>query len=387
MHGAHACLPPRAGGLRPGAAPRRRGSMTTFFVDSCAVLLLLASLVVGVLVVRRLGLARREARRQEAEHRLRPLAIALIEGEIDEPPPLDAVDSAVFAALLERYGRALQGEARARIADYFEHRHRLDHTLAELTSARPWRRAAAAHALGDMGSSTATRALVAVLDDPQREVRAAAARSLGRVGGRAAVDPLMEALVRLTVPRAVAAQALLAIGAEAVPALRVSTRSVDGDVRGMAVELLGLLGSAADADVCVARLRDTSAGVRAAAATALGRLGAASSLPALRATLDDRIPDVRAVTATALAQIGDHSAVARLLVQASDDLPEPAHAAAHALLRIDPDALVAASTTSAPSGRFLAEAADLVRLRGLAEPTWRGSSPAVPSPVRPAVAA
>jgi HEAT repeat protein len=221
----------------------------------------------------------------------------------------------------------------------------------------------AAHSLGDMGSVVAIpRLLELVVEDPATDVREAAARSLGALRATDAVEPLVRALVSGSVPRAIASQALLTIGPAAVPEFRELAGDEDDGVRGRAVELIGLLGGAADADILLARVRDPSAEVRARAARALGRLGADEAAAELREALADRIPYVRASAAIALGQVGDRAAADDLLEQARADAFEPARAAAEALVRIDPDRVRAAARL-AGAGPHLTEAADLLAIR------------------------
>jgi HEAT repeat protein len=331
-------------------------------VAASALLAAAALAVVVALAGRRIVLAARERRDGEAARRLRPLAFAVIEGDQVDLACLSTADRAALAAVLTRLARQLDGAARARVADYFTAERRLDATLAGLGHRRAWRRASAAHALGDMASPAVAAALLVALRDPVREVRAAAARSLGRLGGAGAVPALVAALVDGHVPRVVAGQALISIGPAAVPALRTCASADRAETRAIAVELLGLVGAAGDADACLERLVDTSASVRSAAATALGRLGAAGAVRALGGALDDRIPAVRAAAATALGAIGDPRVVPALVAQAGDDSPVPARAAAHAVLHIDPDAAREAAR-SRPAARFLLEVADLAELR------------------------
>jgi HEAT repeat protein len=316
-----------------------------------------AALFVMVLAARRLQLARAARRTEAAEARLRPLALAILDGE-DPAEELVRADSVVVAAVLSRYARRLAGEPREHIARFFEQSGHLDAERRALRSRRAWRRAAAAFALGDMGHAGATGSLVRALADPSREVRSAAARSLGALGAVEGVEPLVRALATGSVPRAVAGGALLAIGPDAVPSLLELTSSDDERVRAGAIELLGLLGDAADAREFSHRLRDAAAEVRAKTARALGRLGAAQASEDLRAALGDRIPDVRAAAAIALGDIGDRAAVVPLWDQARTDRYEPARAAARALAAIDPS-LLHDAVPGSMLGAHLAEAADL----------------------------
>jgi HEAT repeat protein len=129
-------------------------------------------------------------------------------------------------------------------------------------------------------------------------------------------------------------------------------------VRAVAIELLGLVGEAADAALVASHLRDTAAEVRAKAGRAVGRLGAEEAVTTLRETLGDRIPFVRATTAIALGMLADRQAGPALLEQARSDDFDPAHAAAYALASADP-ALLWDAARRLGQGPHVAEAADV----------------------------
>jgi HEAT repeat protein len=308
------------------------------FLTWCSVALAAAgALSVCVLAVRRVVVARAERRRSEAEGRLRPLALALLDGDDVDLAGLSARDADLLAALLRRYGRSLRGDDTARIAAFFDAGGWVDRQLANLSRRTAWRRATAGFTLGDMGSPRAVPALTAALRDDSPDVRAAAARSLGVLGAADAVEPLVYALAERRIPRSVAGQALLAIGPAALPALRELETAPEAEARAFAVELVGLLGTPADGVRLVERLRDSSAEVRAKAARSLGRLGARQGTSALRDALQDRIPFVRVAAAGALGVIGDADAVPELLRVARSDAFDPARAAARTAAQLAPE--------------------------------------------------
>lgn len=314
---------------------------------------------VAALALRRLALARAERNRLAAERRLTPHALALLEGEAGAD--LSTADLPVVAGLLARYAQHLSGSERHVVAAFFETHGGVERELANLRAARGWRRATAAFVLGDMASARAVRPLIDVLDDPDAAVRAAAARSLGRLGAPEAVKPLVYAFATRRLPRAVAGQALLAVGEAALPPLRTLLEAADPAAREFAVELVGLLGNAGDSPALVGRLADSSAEVRAKAARALGRVGARDGTAALTATLRDRIPFVRAAAAHALAEVGDREAAAPLLRIAANDQFDPARAAARGAARLDPAAVLRTADPGAASGH-VEEAADVLAL-------------------------
>jgi hypothetical protein len=321
-----------------------------------------ATAFVLVLVLRRVTLAREERQRVAIENRLRDTALALVDGDEVEMPTLKRHEAAVFAGLLNRYSRQLSGEPREHIATYFEAGGFVAHEESNMRRARrPWKRAASAAVLGDMSSRTAIPALMEALDDPERDVRASAARSLALLQATESIEALVEALAAGRIQRAVGGWALMQMGEAAVPELRALLDSDDGDVRSVAVELLGLTGSAAESVVLIERLRDPRAEVRAKAARALGRLGAADAATALRGLLSDRIFFVRAAAARALGEIGDRASSAALVHLAQTDRFEAAQAAARALAEIEPMGLEAAASVRAAKDH-LREAAALAEL-------------------------
>jgi HEAT repeats len=321
----------------------------------------LSVLFLVVLAVRRVVVGRAERRRAELEARLRPIALAIVEdGRL--PGALPPRAGAELAVMLGRYGRGLRGDANARIAAFFERSGAFDATVRRLRDRRSWARAEAASILGDMGSQRAVEPLLAALADDERDVRAAAATSLGRLGAVDAVGPVLAALEGARLPRAVACSALLQLGADAVPPLLESARHPDPVERATAVELVGLLGDAADGRRLVECLVDTSADVRANAALALGRLGAADAAAAVRGLLADRIPFVRVAAAAALGLLQDGGAVEGLLLQARHDAFAPARAAAEALARIAPERVTHEANAAGDAAPHLLEAADLIAL-------------------------
>jgi hypothetical protein len=306
----------------------------------------LALVTMLVLVGRRLSLARIERRRAAQEEALRPVALEGVDGENPDIGGRDAEPARALAAILGRYARLLRGEGRERIAAFFEARGAIDRELGRLRSRRAANRAAAAFALGDMGSADAIEPLIGALDDRSRDVRSAAARSLGMLEAEPAVARLVASLAGHEVPRAISGGALLAMGAKAAPGLRSLLESEEPAVRAAALELLGFTGDAGDGERLAQALRQSQviaasrwlehAEMRAAAARSLGRVGTRRVAGSLREALDDPAPFVRTAAAHALGRIGDREAVDALAQQAATDDYDPAHAAAQALAAIDP---------------------------------------------------
>jgi HEAT repeat protein len=328
-----------------------------------ALALVLANLVLIVLLFcRRWWAVRSQRRHRQFVEQLRRPAVVLIESDSpDEPPDLHGAEKKVFAELLADYARRLRGPSRQRIVAYFEASGAIDEQIVQLRHRRAWRRASAAFTLGDMGSVRAVTDLLRALDDRARDVRMAATRSLGRVRAVEAIGPIVAAGVGGRVPRDVANLALLDIGPSAVPQLLELTTHPDPSIRSSSLELIGLLGTAGNAEPLVDHLADPAAAVRVAAAGALGRVGAREAQDALVRALDDRVPPVRAAAARALGEIGGRQAAEALLPLASSENFDVARAAAEALARIDP-ALVIRSAAEPGAGEHLHEAADRVAL-------------------------
>ena len=325
------------------------------------VLAVLSVLFLIALVTRRMSLARAERRRNELEARLRPLALALVDGDQVEERGLDAEERATLAESIGRLSRSVSGEARERIGEYFAGTEAYAAEIRALRDPRGWRRATAAFRLGDMACPEAAAAILRRLDDRDPDVRAAAARSLGRFGAHESAEPLVRKIVECTVPRSIAFRALLDIGPGTLPVLRTLVHDPDQNLRAVAIELLGWLGDASDDAAVIEAVGDPAAEVRARAAGALGRLASADGADVLTRALDDRIYFVRLHAARALGQVGEHAAIPRLVRQAREDRFEAARAAAEALSRIDPDVLLAAADEPG-AGPHLHEAADLLRV-------------------------
>jgi HEAT repeat protein len=324
------------------------------------VLLLITAAMLVTLAIRHVMLGRRERRTAEAEERVHPIAIELLE-DIAAPPALTPEDETALATVIGRYSRKLSGATTARIGAYFRDSGGLDAACTELRSRRAWRRAAAAYSLGDMASPEGVPALVEALEDHSGEVRAAAVRSLGRLHDPSVAQPLVDSLVARRVPRGMAGLALLELGPPVVPELRRIARHETPGVRSIAITVLGLVGDSGDADVALAALEDPAPDVRAAAARALARIGPSAAEPALRAALDDPAHFVRAEAAAALGAIHATPALPHLLQIARTDRFRPARAAAQAVAQIDP-ATLAEAAARPDAGAHLHEAADLAAL-------------------------
>jgi HEAT repeat protein len=182
--------------------------------------------------------------------------------------------------------------------------------------------------------------LLQALNDRDPDVRLAAARSLGRLRPRSAAGPLLYALVQGLVPRAVAANALISIGAAALPGIRNLLADEEPAARASAVELLGRLGNPRDSVSLRERLGDDAPLVRRRACEALARLGADDACDALEELLADTVADVRISAAEALAAVGDERSAPTLLRLVHHDDVEVAEVAARALTAVAPGLVV-----------------------------------------------
>ena len=128
--------------------------------------------------------------------------------------------------------------------------------LEAFSSESPLTRAKAVRDISAMGedSSVALPCLVAMLEDPDVQVRAAAAESLGEIGVPDAVDPLVEVM---------------------------EGRDEDWSVRARAARSLGKLGDAKAVDPLIASLNDMTVPVREMSVIALGEIGDPAAREAL----------------------------------------------------------------------------------------------------------
>lgn len=201
----------------------------------------------------------------------------------------------------------------------------LEAALRDLSSQDARVRAAAAHALGDVGEvehrRRAVDGLIGVLGDPRPEVRAEAAFSLGELETEAAVEPLVRRLEDADVRvRQAAAIALGSLGFRAgFEPLRRALTGGPPDLRFQAATSLAEIDPDAAYEPLVAALSDGDDEVVSAAALALGSLGDRRAAGHLAGKLDHRRPQTRFDVAYALAQLGDGRGAAMLRERLADD--------------------------------------------------------------------
>jgi HEAT repeat protein len=231
---------------------------------------------------------------------------------------------------------------------------------------------AAAEALGALGDTRAAPALIAALKSgySSADLRQVTAVALGQIGDARAVEALVDALKdKERNVREAAAEALVRIGAPAIPSLIAAAQ--DPAVRGDVVKALGQIGAPA-VEPLIAALKDGDESVRDAAAVVLGQAGDPRAVEPLIATFKeehwsyvrDDLPAAQALgqigapavepliaalkhedwrmrqaAAKALKHIGDPRAVEPLIAALKDEDARMRQAAAEALGQIgDPRA-------------------------------------------------
>ncbi len=200
-----------------------------------------------------------------------------------------------------------------------------------------------------------------------RLLRAQCATTLGLTASAAAIDALMSLLMQPdpTVRQAVA-QALIYLGASAIPALHATARTGDAQTRRRVDEAVRLLKSVAPGageaagGAALAGLASPDAAQRRIAVTTLSAIGASGALNELIARLDDVSGEVRLAAASALGQLGGKRAQLALRRRATSDDPRLRLAVAQAL-GVDP------ATASTPT---------LLRLLKDADPRVRAAAAA-----------
>lgn len=167
--------------------------------------------------------------------------------------------------------------------------------------------------------------MLALLKDSREDVRFQAVRTLGGIGPAAsAAVPDLVAMLRddeLTFPSSTA-EALAAIGRDAVPALRAALDDDDDGLRYWAVYALGRMADRGDAglDALTYALADPNEAVGFRSGEALVGIGA-PAVPALIRALAADDPGARIGAAGALQRIGTPEALEAVR---TSEAPEPA---------------------------------------------------------------
>jgi HEAT repeat protein len=182
-------------------------------------------------------------------------------------------------------------------------------------------RRAAVTALGHIGDERAVPALVAMLDDGDRELLVPVAGALARLGDGRAFEPLVRLLGDDDLKvRQAAIGALNSIGH---PDMAARMEQLVGDpdplVRESAVKIAGYFGYAPCADGLLARCKDPEETVRAAALEHIAFLDDDRVLPMLVTALEHDTARARAAAARALAHVDAPEAVVALRRSVTDD--------------------------------------------------------------------
>lgn len=213
-----------------------------------------------------------------------------------------------------------------------------------LQAAAPRGREAAAEALGLIGDGAAVPALVEAVLTAAEPLRSAAAAALARIG-ESAVDPAMTALgtaaALLAVlhdpdaeVRALVAPTLGQLGAPVLPALVDAARAAEAHARWDVMHAISQVRDPAAARALVRLLRDPDWHLRSSAAMALGFMSGRSGVAALAPVLKDPEENVRLAAAAALGRIGGPRAAAALLRMRRDRSERVREAATAALAQI-----------------------------------------------------
>jgi HEAT repeat protein len=184
-------------------------------------------------------------------------------------------------------------------------------------------RRAAVTALGHIGDLRAVPALVALLEQGDRELLVPVAGALARLGDGRAFEPLVRLLGDDDIKvRHAAIGALNSIGH---PDMAGRMEQLVGDpdplVRESAVKIAGYFGYAPCADGLLERCKDPEETVRAAALEHIALLDDDRVLPMLVGALERDTPRARAAAARALAHVESPQAVAALRWAVADDDP------------------------------------------------------------------
>ncbi|GAA3161923.1 hypothetical protein GCM10010466_61150 [Planomonospora alba] len=350
-------------------------------------LLLLAVSVLGAVIVTGRSVRRARQRRDaRLAAEVRPLLIRLTGGDEDVEEVLRrlaALDrrrwNAVRASAVGLLGK-VSGQGNAALTRLFEERGVARDAVADLSRRGSVRRARAATVLGLLRHAEAVPDLTRLLADRHPEVRTAAARALGRIAEPQAAGPLLDCLAGGRVPSDVVVQALIAIGPAARPALTKAMAHTAPEVRAIAAEVLGLIGSVGSVSALIRALTlDPSSDVRTRAARSLGRLGTPACLDALTDAVGLTYPTaVRAEAAGALGDVGAPAAVPALRALLADHHYRVAHHAARSLTRLGgPGTETLREAADGALGvRAAAHAREALAVLALAE----GRHPARPAP-------
>jgi HEAT repeat protein/beta-lactamase regulating signal transducer with metallopeptidase domain len=218
-------------------------------------------------------------------------------GEIDDPSAVTAV-----AAVVRDSSVGVRRAAASALND-FEEPSALPALLSMVRDTDAEVRRHVADALSDLQSPQTFDALVAFTRDSDAEVRAAAVNGLGNLEDARTLTALLAALRDANAEvRSQAADAIHNIPDldKAPPQLIALLSDPDADVRHNVAHALGGFEDEAAVPALKRALADTNADVRRAVAEALSEIGGAEAITALMALLKDQDPEIRRIAAEAL---------------------------------------------------------------------------------------
>ena len=250
----------------------------------------------------------------------------------------------------------------------------IDRARRMLTSRSAVRRARAAYLLGLVRDRDSAALVLPLLSDPDADVRLVTARALGAIGEPSAASGVLQGVRtrhgQIGLPAWVATEALLAMGVQIGPALRIGLASDDPAVR----NVCAMVTAHATFPAAAPQLRilldtDSEGVVRASAAVALGRVGGADDVAALVRHTDARESTVlRRTCAAALGDLGQRESLDALSGLLGDGDRRLAQLAADSLVRVGSEGIAvleeAVATRQGPSARVARGALDLAGLRG-----------------------
>jgi HEAT repeat protein len=245
-------------------------------------------------------------------------------------------DLRILERMFLRLAAELRGADRDTMTGIFEDAGYVDRQVRSLRS-RHWRnRLTAARKLAVMRSSTSTPALIATLDDSDRDVRIGAMRALGDMGDARAHDPMLAAMEDETRwESALIADVVLTIGPSmALPILQRMRETRDESLRAGYVHLLGLLREPAAVSDLLKHVHTDNDRLRMDVIRALGNIGDSRVAGSLLPCLDDSRAEIRAATAEALGKVDEEAAVEPLGRLLDDPVRLVRYKAARALVRL-----------------------------------------------------
>lgn len=218
--------------------------------------------------------------------------------------------------------------------------------------------------------------LIRALETGAVPVRVGAAEVIGELGSERGIAPLIATLgfagdedVRLT-----AKEALVQIGAPAVPALIAALEDANYLIRLYAADGLGEIGppeaNPAEEPLLNHLQKDDHRLVRISAAYALGKLGQTTAVGPLLRVLAEKDKDLREAAAVSLGLLKDSRAIGPLMALLRDETPAVREQAAEALGRLGPQSepLLVKELLEGPPGTREAAALALGRLGRAVQP-------------------